>query len=692
MNNPRFPKKQALDSITPNESHPFSSPQINRFQNAANDLEQRIRDMETSYLQDASSVTQSTVTSVLLDTYRLAVTMFDTKIASGRALLPEEQEIYDLCKSEISKTASPHVNSILGVLFSAIERVRDCLDEIKEWFGISSDADKASMALAKAGNVLLPEYGSLVEWFFTSVAEFFLPSVIPSIASITAGQIKCASSYQETRTVDKQLASDMLDIADYAYTGHGTSQTGEYTKLSASELPAGIRAIYTESTGLLKSARGLQVWLGKKGDNIVVSYSGTDPSNFSMVYADIAQLSSPSVLYLKAAGLLKLIAEQFSDKNIYVTGHSLGGGLTQFSLTACMKFAENRLTGFGYNPAGLSIESVNHLGDDRLAKAKKHVWIFMTCYDPVSSFGGKIGCLTTLPKSDKNGHMMVDLKECMKLYLTAPTPVKPVNITITARNHDTSDFIPYTRKLSIKSQNGTVYPLFNDSVTSPASDFVSVNIPQSLFNALSFSTSTMDCCLGVYNKYNGTAHTVINRLLLAAADTPVVTTSSIGNIHSSIIFGKYGLGIKSYMELIRKAYVDSGIYNATSNAAFETMMARLENPFTYDKEAWCAGIRVQFGIDMSSIFSRYPLAEGMFNDFLRSFTAQRADLYKSIQTTGAPTDAQKKDFITRLKTLALTQSDDLMGKAVSYSVITESQKTSFHNQIQSFCDMIIATY
>lgn len=43
-----------------------------------------------------------------------------------------------------------------------------------------------------------------------------------------------------------------------------------------------------------------------------------------MVYADILQLSTPGIFYLKAAGLLKLPLDHILGKQFYVTGHSLG--------------------------------------------------------------------------------------------------------------------------------------------------------------------------------------------------------------------------------------------------------------------------------------------------------------------------------------------------------------------------------
>lgn len=683
-----FPKKER-DSLNAN-SFLFDSNHNVEFLEAANTLEDEIRNLEKSYLSNPSSVSQQDITKAALDTYSLTVKMFDKKIEMGISLLPEEKKIYDLCKSELRtyESETPPVNSILGVLFNAIERVRDCFDEVKEWFGLSSDVDKAGMTLVHQGNVILPYYATLVEGFFTNIVEFFASAFTPTVLGIAEAQAECALRYQQKRTVDKKLASTMLDIADYAYSGHSTAEAGKFVKLSKSELPQSIRILYDEDKGLLKSSRGLQAWLGKKDNDYVVAYAGTDISSFDMVYADIIQLSSPSTLYLKCAGLLKILLDNIPNKNFYVTGHSLGGGITQFAATANMNLHESRIQGFGYNPAGLSMISIRHLESSRMLKSKSRISQFMTSKDPVSLFGGKIGCLTTLPKTGKDGHGIDDLKVCMEKYVGTPEPPQPGNISITLRNHVDSDFIPYTRTLSLKDQSNKIYPIFNCNVGSQSADFLTAKIPKPIFEAMSIPQVATSSCMGIYNKFNGTAHTVVNRLLLLAADEPEITTASIGNIHSSMMFGKFGLGIKDFLPLLEAAYSNVSVNRTT----YEKVLSNLNNPFEYNKEAWCTGIRIEFAIDMYTVFSQWPLAESIFDAFLFKFENERIDLYQSLYKGSEPDEKVKKDFAVGLKQILVSNTNSLMSEAVNWGVISNNDKANYQQRIAYFCDRILAAY
>lgn len=682
-----FPRKEQgplQNNIT------FPSDKLERFRSSGEELEERAEKMTEDYLKNPGSVTQKEVSGLALDTYRLTVEMLDQKTAMGMTLLPEEKEIYDLCKAEIAKSREqkPQLTSYYSALFHAIEIVRNCIDQVKDWFDISSEKDKASMALANAGNQLLPGYAGVVEGCFITIAELFVPTFVPSAAMMAEAQAECALRYQEKRTVDKPLAAAMLQIAGCAYEGCESSIEG-WTKLSASELPAKIRVLYDEKKGLLSGSRGLQVWLGKKEGQIVVSYCGTDPADLDMDYADILQLSAPSVLYLKAAGLLKMLRDSMPGKKFYVTGHSLGGGLTQFSVSANMNLDSDKIEGFGYNPAGLSMVSLRHMGGTRLGRARKVLWIFMTCFDPVSAVGGKAGCLTTLPKTDKNGHGMADLKVCMKKYAESPSP-SPLSTTgITWRNHFESDFIPYTRKLSFRDDNGKIYPVFNGNAASSSEDFIHARIPGALLERFGLSEKASDCCMGVYNKFNGTAHTVMNRMLLFAEDEPVVTTGSTGNIHSSIIYGKFGLGMREFIPMLQKAYADSGESAAGSRTAYEKALSKLNNPFEYDKQAWCDGIMIQFRIDMHSIFVRYPYAEGYFDTFLNKVTSDRMDIYRSLFKGKAPERKDIQSFLTRFKQSVLVNGGKLMDEAVRWGVITAGEKAEYENEIAAFADLVI---
>ncbi len=696
-----FPDKKTMPASNAVE-FVFNDEELTMYRQANEDLYERGCTLALNYSKLPSSVSASEIISLIKDTYGHAINMFDEKIKRGVPLLREEKAIYDLCKREVTANSSKLTNlsnsvsdpnSVWGLLFSSIEKIRDCIDEIRDWFALSTAEDKANLKLVDQGHEILPDYGNLIKGFFTDIKGFFVEIFTPTVLGIADAQLACATRFQRNTIADKNLASKMLDIAGYGYDGYSTISSTDFSKLNKNELPESLRVIYDETKGLLKGTRGLQAWLGKKGNDIVVSFSGTDTSNRDMIYADIVQLSSPSVLYLKAAGLLRMIISKFPNKTIYVTGHSLGGGLTQFALTANMDpLSQWYLKGFGYNPAGLSAISLWHLKDSRLLKAKSCLWIYMTSYDVVSTFGGKVGTLTTLPKTDENGHSRDALKKCMKKYLKESYHVSGTDIAVSLRIHNETDFIPYTYKVSCIDENRTVYPIFNNNVSSSIqTTFATAKISSVLFNELKLSKSLTDNCLGVYSKFNGTAHTVLNRLLLMTKGSPTISTSLQGNVQSTIIYGKYGLGIKYFIPILRDSFVNSSEMYTDARGGFEKIIANLNNPFEYDKDAWVKGFKT-VDIDLIQIFTRYPRAMEYFDQWLINLTSDRIDLYQSIYKEASPTAADKKKFMTEMADLVKNRVNTMLKEAVNNRVIKNTQKTYCETFIDSYCANILKTF
>ena len=116
---------------------------------------------------------------------------------------------------------------------------------------------------------------------------------------------------------------------------------------------------------------------------------------------DAEQIFGPSLIYACAVGMVALVAQHMGQGNLFVLGHSLGGGLTQFAVAANRS---NHIEGWGFNSAGLSETSVRALltAADVDQVAMENVVLTSLCYreaDPVSKLGGLVGTVTTIPGS-----------------------------------------------------------------------------------------------------------------------------------------------------------------------------------------------------------------------------------------------------------------------------------------------------
>lgn len=172
---------------------------------------------------------------------------------------------------------------------------------------------------------------------------------------------------------------------------------------------------YNEQTGQLIFMNGFKVWLGKNETSIIVAFAGTEPSQIGSLITDFQQLLAPNFMYLYAVGLVQLFVRHYPNSTIYITGHSLGGGLTQFAVTANMAEGLDRLKGIGFNSAGLSETSLTHLGKPRIEKALKYIIHYTTANDPVSARGALIGAHVVLPTCERagSGHSLSSVRACL---------------------------------------------------------------------------------------------------------------------------------------------------------------------------------------------------------------------------------------------------------------------------------------
>ena len=156
---------------------------------------------------------------------------------------------------------------------------------------------------------------------------------------------------------------------------------------------------------------GFQGWFGLCGERTIVAFAGTRLLQLGTVFTDAEQIFGPSLIYACAVGMVALVAQHMGQGNLFVLGHSLGGGLTQFAVAANRS---NHIEGWGFNSAGLSETSVRALLTAAdVAGGMENVVLhhYVTGADPVSKLGGLVGTVTTIPGSADLGHTRDDLRQ-----------------------------------------------------------------------------------------------------------------------------------------------------------------------------------------------------------------------------------------------------------------------------------------
>lgn len=360
----------------------------------------------------------SQINETLINFYKAVINEIDNH-PDKENLPPEVFQIKKICEETLEQNSNSLSDPVVAILHS-LPQLRAAISSIKSWLGFNSSTDTAFLALIDSGKELLPEYTTILNELFITTTLLFDNTLADIMFETMSAKLIALSSYQEnTHENDIELIKEMADCSDLAYNGGGRSPSGRFTAISKNTLPDVLAPIYDEDKGLLISNNGLKVWLGTDNrDSIVIAYCGTEISNLFMDIADIEQLVAPSLLYVMATGLLSIMKDNFDGYNFYITGHSLGGGLSQFATTAvfgCNEDYTGIVTCMGFNSAGLSLCSLNALEPDRLDKAQYMIKHYATPKDFVSPIGAQLGFVTVLPRAElgSNSHSLADVKFCL---------------------------------------------------------------------------------------------------------------------------------------------------------------------------------------------------------------------------------------------------------------------------------------
>lgn len=211
---------------------------------------------------------------------------------------------------------------------------------------------------------------------------------------------KIVISEREPTPCNVLLKSEAIAVADYAYC-ENKKHKATYVQYNA--LPIDSSVIPTNEQGqflLDRCLKGTVVELNDVKDTIWLGFTGTNC--FTHFITDVVQImGGPDSVYFAAVGITRAVKGLFPTKKIIVTGHSLGGGLTQFSVSAVM---DSLIQGLAFNSAGLSEATMDilEIHQERLKRddsREKHVvnmsHILMQ-HDVVSTFGTLVGKVEVL--------------------------------------------------------------------------------------------------------------------------------------------------------------------------------------------------------------------------------------------------------------------------------------------------------
>lgn len=295
----------------------------------------------------------------------------------------------------------------LAILVTGLEFYRVCVDLYQ--YGKKSEDSKPSFYKhahdgARFLNVTWRNYGNKLFRLFHNLEGITISKLIFQIIFLSHKKNK-----------DNQVAplcSKAVAVSDYAYCEAKSYRTPPYSPFMAHPCPMTEIPVKDNGQFLLdRNLNGAVVELDTDKDTIWLGFTGSN--SCSHLITDVVQImGGPDSTYYAAVGIARTVTEKFRNKKIIITGHSLGGGLTQFAVSALMN---PNVQGIGFNSAGLSQSAMDilkhHQSLNKENPSKKNE-INMTHvvmkHDKVSMFGTLVGKVVVLNSKHRrtNAHKL----------------------------------------------------------------------------------------------------------------------------------------------------------------------------------------------------------------------------------------------------------------------------------------------
>lgn len=274
--------------------------------------------------------------------------------------------------------------------------------------------------LADSANEILPYYDDSFTEMARTALSVFIPDflILQQLVDVYAGLPELAfEPYAAEYDMGRNLLP-FVEMSDFSYGDVNPITAARYniTNMPYEQIPSPITSSQNFADGVLSMFNSLRVRFFRWNQSIVVAFAGTQLTRdrWGSVITDVTQLTGYSPIYQYAAGLLRMVLQTNPNSTVYVTGHSLGGGLAQFA-AAANAADSGRLRAVIFNPAGLSMPSINNLRLERMQNISAHVWCVCTEYDFVSPIGMQLGETIILPEEwTLNAHSLEEVRRLLE--------------------------------------------------------------------------------------------------------------------------------------------------------------------------------------------------------------------------------------------------------------------------------------
>lgn len=597
------------------------------------------------------------------------------------------------------------LKGIAEISIMGIRLLKQSILELKVALGYGNDEENAILEFAESGKTVLPTYENFLTFILNTIKELLTFDIVDIIDNMAEARLYVNKfDAPDKPFCSPDMAILLAECCGFAYDGYDNSFK-KVQPIKKQLLPnTNAFSLYEESSGLLALPNGLKVWFGEYKHDVIVSFAGTDIKDAGTIATDAQQLFMPCMTYLCAAGLLKEISDHFSGRSIYVTGHSLGGGLAQFSTAA--NIARGNLCCVGFNSAGLSIQSLKSIGNLKLSESSKYIVHYTTIYDPVSVFGTLIGHKEKLPavKGFFPGHTLSAVKKCLESYSKAHLQSGNIsgNGEIVECMCVEARAIPSPGYMGFQNANH-IYVVEKDTHeyhwgcfgrTYSQNDGSKVVCDTRLYKSWAMSFDYPPCGSGsnpqggVVNTLSGTCHTLANRLLAISPDVNASVAQSPDDAYSVLVWGKYGFGQKQFLKMLDDSFSMANKNDAhMDEQILQEVKTKVSNPYEDELDAWCCVIYNLTGIDAKTFIDSNQIMHDAATYALTLYCVNREDLFVAHFTdnlTSIPSDSEKKSFWTDMEEHAIQWTSLILQMMVKYGIINENQKNIVEAELKDY--------